>query len=139
MVEGNGEALAWFEQLVADIRHCHSMVLETSGGAAGEHTDRLFASCARPFQSALVESLFGGYFARAAALFHGIISSHAFVDGNKRTATIALILFLAARGVITDAPSEVEIRLLGEIAVLTAASRLNVEDVTRWLHRILDP
>ena len=34
----------------------------------------------------------------AAALAHGIVSSHPFIDGNKRTSFTATLLFLAANG-----------------------------------------
>ncbi|MHB8375776.1 MAG: type II toxin-antitoxin system death-on-curing family toxin [Dehalococcoidia bacterium] len=139
MAEGHGEEVGWFDQLVANIRECHALVLETSGGAAGEHTARLLASCARPFQSAFGEDAFADDVERAAALFHGIIAGHAFVDGNKRTATITAILFLIARGHLTDKPTTIQVRLLGEVAVETAMSRLDVRDVADWLHRIFDP
>jgi death-on-curing protein len=35
----------------------------------------------------------------AAALGHGIITSHPFVDGNKRTGGMAMLTFLALNGV----------------------------------------
>jgi hypothetical protein len=58
MAEGNGEEVAWLEELVADLRELHDEVITASGGRAGEHTARLFASCARPFQTALGKDLF---------------------------------------------------------------------------------
>jgi death-on-curing protein len=35
---------------------------------------------------------------KAAALFHSIVSNHAFLNGNKRTAVVALGVFLSANG-----------------------------------------
>lgn len=139
MAEGDGQAVAWLDRLVADVRRYHALVLKLSGGAAGEHTARLFASCARPFQSAFGEDAFADDVERAAALFHGIICDHAFVDGNKRTATVAVILVLVAKGYVADEPTDLQVRLLGEVAVETAMSRLDVRDVADWLHRIFDP
>ncbi|MHB8683940.1 MAG: type II toxin-antitoxin system death-on-curing family toxin, partial [Dehalococcoidia bacterium] len=89
--------------------------------------------------SAFGEDAFADDVERAAALFHGIICDHAFVDGNKRTATVAVILVLVAKGYVADEPTDLQVRLLGEVAVETAMSRLDVRDVADWLHRIFDP
>jgi len=70
-------------------------------------------------------------------LFHGIISAHVFVDGNKRTAVMATIGFLNARGVITEDPSHLQVTLLGDVALATARSELDASDVASWLERIL--
>ncbi len=139
MAEGDGEEVAWLDRLVADVRRYHALVLELSGGVAGEHTARLLASCARPFQSASGEDAFADDVERASALFHGIICDRAFVDGNKRAATVAVILFLVAKGSVSVEPTDLQVRLLGEVAVETAMSRLDVRDVADWLHRIFDP
>ena len=37
---------------------------------------------------------------KAAALFHSLIANHPFGNGNKRTAVIALELFLSANSVL---------------------------------------
>lgn len=39
----------------------------------------------------------------ASYLWHGIGMAHAFVDGNKRTATLAALVFLEANGIEPDA------------------------------------
>ena len=75
---------------------------------------------------------------KAAALFHGIVCNHPFIDGNKRTATFAAVLFLVTRHII-DGASSLQIRMVGDLAVETASTRLTVQEVTKWLHRIFDP
>lgn len=65
-------------------------------------------------QSALgiVEATFGGAFLHetlfemAAAYLHGICRNHPFVDGNKRTATGAALIFLEMNGVEVDAAED---------------------------------
>ena len=136
MAQGDGEEVAWLDALVTDVRAWHEGILDESGGLRGEHGDRLRAACARPFQSAFGEFIFATDFARAGALFHGIISAHVFVDGNKRTAVIATVGFLLARQLITK-PDNLRIALLGEVALATARSELNAESVAYWLERIL--
>ena len=39
-----------------------------------------------------------GKYMKAAALFRSLVKNHAFVDGNKRTAALSLIIFLAENG-----------------------------------------
>jgi death-on-curing protein len=139
LAEGDGQEVAWLAELVGEIRELHDKILKTSGGAHGEHTARLFASCARPFQTAFGDDLFDDDVAKAAALLHGIVSNHPFVDGNKRTATLATLLFLDARNRLSAEPSPLHVHLLGEVALETARGHLTVEDVGDWLRRILAP
>ena len=75
----------------------------------------------------------------SSALFHGIITSHAFVDGNKRTASIACASLLRAFDYIDHSPSSLEAALLGDVAVETATGRLDVDAVAVWLRRIFGP
>ncbi|MEX2226415.1 MAG: Fic family protein [Dehalococcoidia bacterium] len=138
MAEGDGQAVAWLDELVAKIRDWHEQIIETSG-AAGEHTARLLACCARPFQGGVHGDYFPSDVEKGAALFHGIISGHPFVDGNKRTATLATTLYLIASGVLDNTPSPLHFRMLGELAVAVASSRTTVEEVADWLERILGP
>jgi death-on-curing family protein len=58
----------------------------------------LESAVARPFQTVFGKSLFQSVPEKAAALFHSLIANHPFENGNKRTAVIALDLFLTANG-----------------------------------------
>lgn len=140
MAQGNGEEVEpWLEDLVVAIREHHEDALAGGGGLAGEHADKLYASCARPFHMAFGRWLFRSPVLMAAALFHGIITSHAFVDGNKRTASIACASLLRAFDYIDGTPSSLQTALLGEVAVDTASGHLDVDAVAVWLRRIFGP
>lgn len=54
------------------------------------------SAVARPFQTACGRALFPTAHEKAAALFHSLICNHPFSNGNKRTAVIAMDLFLSA-------------------------------------------
>ncbi len=54
----------------------------------------------RPFQTFGGEDLYDTVQHKAAALFHSIVSNHCFMNGNKRTALIAVDLLLAANGIV---------------------------------------
>lgn len=56
--------------------------------------DLLEAAVLRPQASAFGEDAYPTVVDKAAAFFHSLSRNHAFVDGNKRTSTVALILFL---------------------------------------------
>lgn len=61
-----------------------------------DHRDRALieSAAARPFQTVLREDAYPGILDKGVALFHSLIANHAFANGNKRTAVIALDLFL---------------------------------------------
>jgi death-on-curing protein len=105
----------------------------------GEHASSVYAACARPFQTAFGEDLYFSPFEKAAALFHSIICDHAFVDGNKRTATVGAIGALAAEGVIElEDATPLQVRMLGEVALETASAGMTVNQIAHWLRRIFD-
>lgn len=66
---------------------------------------------------------------KAAALLHGIAYHHLFLDGNKRTATSAVVMFLEANGYIAAWDDEVALEFILEIA----QGKHEVEDVSDWL------
>jgi death-on-curing family protein len=53
----------------------------------------------RPFQSAFGEDAYPNILEKAAALFHSLVANHCFIDGNKRTAVVAVQMFLVANSV----------------------------------------
>jgi death on curing protein len=71
--------------------------------------------------------------AQAAALIVGIVLAHAFLDGNKRTALAAGIIFLDLNGLQIERRS-LEVALQVE-AVITRHGSLEeaTEDFVRWL------
>ncbi|MFI8517266.1 type II toxin-antitoxin system death-on-curing family toxin [Streptomyces sp. NPDC085481] len=53
----------------------------------------------RPRARMFGESAYGDLHEQAAVLLHGIAANHPFVDGNKRAAWLAAVVFLAVNGV----------------------------------------
>lgn len=56
------------------------------------------AAVQRPMQSAFGQDAYPSIHEKAAALFHSLVKNHAFIDGNKRTAVVALGVFLRLNG-----------------------------------------
>ncbi|GBE44920.1 MAG TPA: type II toxin-antitoxin system death-on-curing family toxin [Rhizobiales bacterium] len=71
----------------------------------------------------------GDLAALAAAYAFGIANNHAFVDGNKRTAFLAIITFLGLNGIDFDvAEPEAVIIIRG-----VAAGEIDEGGLTRWI------
>ena len=73
--------------------------------------------------------------AKAAALFHGLIANHPFVDGNKRTAAAVALTLLEANGHtidLTDAD-------LHSIAQETARGDHEAEELAEWFRQHSEP
>ncbi len=96
----------------------------------------LASAVARPFQSAGGEAAYEDIFGKAAALFHSIINNHPFYNGNKRTALIAVGVFLDDNGYWLEGCTDEE---LFEFTRKTAAHELvedrdqEVEFIAEWL------
>jgi death-on-curing protein len=85
----------WLDASV--LRAVHEAQLAEHGGAAGERDAGLFESAlARPQHLAAYGQADAA--ALAGAYGFGIARNHPFVDGNKRTAFVAVELFLAING-----------------------------------------
>jgi death-on-curing protein len=61
--------------------------------------DMLEAAVMRPQASAFGQDAYPTIFEKAAALLHSLVMNHPFTDGNKRTATLATLLFLRMNGI----------------------------------------
>jgi death-on-curing protein len=58
----------------------------------------LDAACARPRSTAFGVDAYPEVEAKAAALLHSLVGNHALVDGNKRLAWLAAVVFLDLNG-----------------------------------------
>lgn len=80
---------------IEQVLFIHARLIEETGGSHGLRELGLLESAVmRPRATFGGQELYPGVFAKAAALFHALIHNHAFVDGNKRTAVVAMGLFL---------------------------------------------
>ena len=116
----------WFtyEQAIA----AHSVQLRRFGGAAGLRDDgALRLALERPvnkwhYESAELPEL-------AAAYAFGLAKNHAFVDGNKRIAFIAMVAFLRKNG-IAFKPDQAESTAM---IMAVAAGEVSEESLGRWI------
>jgi death on curing protein len=88
--------------MISELIYINGRVLDDARILRGEQqireVERLEAAAARPAASAFGADAYPTLRDKAAVLFHSIVRNHPFRDGNKRTATVALIFMLYANG-----------------------------------------
>lgn len=95
----------------------------------------LESAIARPQASAFGQDAYSTVFEKAAALLHSIILNHPFLDGNKRTATIAMIDFLYINGFKVKWQKEVALEYIIEIA----EGKHQLPQIAAWLRENTEP
>jgi death-on-curing protein len=118
------------------VREIHRDVLAAFGGLDGVRDAGLLESAvAAPQASFGGESPFADVIEVAAAYLFYLCRNHPFIDGNKRTAMTAAIVFLRLNGFKPAKDSEAWEALVLEVA----ASKLDREGATRRLRKLLRP
>jgi death-on-curing protein len=117
---------AWFtyEQALA----AHSLQLRRYGGAPGLRDEgALRSALERPVNKWHYEK--AGLAELAAAYAFGLAKNHAFVDGNKRIAFIAMVAFLRKNGVAFK-PDQAQSTA---IMLAVAAGEVSETSLARWV------
>lgn len=117
---------------VDDVLAIHQDTIEHEGGHAGLRDPGLLQSAVM-----MPQQKFGGTYlhptvaAMAAAYLFHIAQNHAFLDGNKRTAAMAALVFLDANGV-KKLP---EPKGLERTTLRVAAGKTTKEGLTEWMEQ----
>lgn len=109
----------------------HGEQLLEHGGSGGVRDEGLLDSALAKPVNIFNNSEESGLFRLAASYAFGIIRNHAFLDGNKRTALVVSLTFLARNGWRIEAPKE-EIYLT---FLHLAEGTLGEEDLAEWFAR----
>ena len=129
-----------FQHLSAEaVLRIHSKVLEAHGGSPGIRDMALLESAvAAPQASFGGQPLITDGVEIAAAYLFYLCRNHAFVDGNKRTALAACLVFLESNG-LSPAPFEParEVDAWEALVLDVAASKLDREQTTARLRRLI--
>jgi death-on-curing protein len=121
---------------VSAVRAIHTEVLAAHGGARGIRDEALLESAvAAPQASMMRQPLISDPVEIAAAYLFYLCRNHAFIDGNKRTALAACLVFLEGNNLL---PSTKLFTDEWEAFVLdVAASRLDRDQTTARLRKLL--
>jgi death-on-curing protein len=113
-----------YEQAIA----IHGRQLRRFGGASGLRDEGMLRSALdRPINKWTYER--AEFPELAAAYAYGLAKNHAFVDGNKRIAFMAMMVFLRKNGV-AFAPDPAQAT---KIILALAAGEVSEESLTRWI------
>jgi death on curing protein len=119
---------------VPDVEEIHVAVIEAFGGAAGIRDRSLLESAvAAPRATAHGKSPFKCLPDVAAAYMYYLCRNHPFVDGNKRVAMTAAIVFLRLNGIEPAADSDAWY----SIAMDIANSRIDRDAVAKRLRKLV--
>ena len=110
----------------------HQILIEQTGGEAGVRDmgllESALASCEMTFDG---RELFPSKEEKAARLAVGLVSNHAFVDGNKRIGVSVMLTFLEVNGIRLRVTDEE----LVEIGISLARNPMTYKALLQWIHR----
>ena len=107
----------------------HELILET-GGSDGLRDEGLLDSALNaPFQSFDGTDTFPSVQQKGARLVFGLIRNHAFIDGNKRIGTHAMLIFLSLNGIELDYTQNE----LSDMVLKVASGDLSFDDMVQWI------
>lgn len=108
----------------------HRELIKETGGTDGIRDDGLLESAlSAPFQNFDGVDSFPSIQQKAARLGFGLIKNHAFVDGNKRIGTHAMLVFLALNGIEIEYTQEE----LANIILSVATGDCSFENLVKWI------
>jgi death-on-curing protein len=121
---------------VEAVKTIHAEVLTAHGGSTGLREEALLESAVATPQATMAgEPLFTDPVEIAAAYLFYLCRNHPFVDGNKRTALAACLVFLSENDLLPDEKLDVD---AWELLILDVADgRLDREQTTRRLEKLL--
>jgi death on curing protein len=118
---------------VSDIEHLDLedllVLVRKLGAGPVRDIGLLDAAVARPRSSAFGADAYPGLELKAAALLHSIVRNHALVDGNKRLAWLATVVFLDLNGKRVEIDDESAF----ELVMGAAEGSLDLEDIAARL------
>lgn len=114
----------------------HAVVIEEFGGSPGVLKHKAIKSLvARPMHYITYAECDLNYI--CAILLQGIASSHAFVDGNKRTAVFTCVYTYATNEVVLDGSTELNNKL-ENLVLQSVTEKPSVEEIAATLKSIVD-
>ncbi len=108
----------------------HEDQIDRYGGSHGIRDLALIESAVfRPQTTFSGLDLYPSVFEKASALLYSLVNNHAFIDGNKRTGTVSMIIFLAQNGFeLTVSQNELEKFILEIIT-----KKIGIEEICNWI------
>ena len=108
----------------------HKLLVEQTGGSDGIRDFGLLDSALESAYATFGgEDLFPTKEEKAARIGVGLVSNHAFVDGNKRIGMYVMLTFLEVNGIPIDATDEEVV----EVGLRLAEGKMQYEELLQWI------
>ena len=121
---------------VSAVKAIHAEVIAAHGGSPGiRDTALLESAVAAPEATMMGKPLLAGPLEMAAAYLYYLCRNHPFVDGNKRTALAAALVFLSENGLLAN--ERLNADAWERLTMDVAAGRLNRQQTTIGLRKLL--
>ena len=112
------------------ILRLHDLSIINYGGSQEIRDQGLMESAiARPYQTFNGEDLYPTVFEKAAALTESIIINHPFIDGNKRTGFLAMLIILEIGNLKITASNDTTYNFTIQIST----GEIKFEEIVTWL------
>jgi len=121
----------WLE--INDIYAMHDEILRNSGGAAGILNKGALESTLNKPKNSYLYCKGITLYELAAYYGYGLVKNHCFVDGNKRTALIAIYTFLSINGIDFAASNTDVVSFLQDLAASLETQEVNIQRMANWL------
>jgi len=109
----------------------HRLLTQETGGAAGVRDYNLLDSALESaFQTFDGQELYPTKQEKAARIGYGLVSNHAFVDGNKRIGMYVMIAFLEVNGIPINAGNEDVTR----VGLALGDGSMKYDELLHWIH-----
>jgi death-on-curing protein len=119
----------WLDRLIVEAIHFDQLRLH--GGLPGVRDENALESALVRPQNRRIYDSGTDLAALAAAYGYGIVTSHPFVDGNKRVGFLAMYVFLGLNGLEIEAEEPEVVDLM----VAIADGRRSEMEIAAWLRR----
>lgn len=117
---------------VEEILYLHFKLIEDFGGSHGVREEsRLLSVVEAPKQEVFGEQQYTDIYQKAAVYMRNIIGDHPFIDGNKRTGTTVMGIFLNRNGINLTA----KVKSLEDFAVKIAVEHLDIPTIAVWIKK----
>ena len=115
---------------IKNILRLHELSIITYGGSQRIRDQGLMESAiARPYQTFGGEDLYPTVFEKAAALTESIIINHPFIDGNKRTGLLAMLVILEIGNLKITASNDA----IYNFTIQISTGEIKFEEIVIWL------
>ena len=108
----------------------HQLLTETTGGSPGLRDEGLLESAIESVYATFDgKDLYPTKEEKAAKICYNLVSSHAFIDGNKRIGIYVMLTFLETEGIRINCTDDE----LSELGWNLAAGKINYEQLLEWV------